>query len=273
MENLKLLITGRGTYYDRNINIMSWKDSSRVIIGRYCSIARDCTFVLDANHRPDWVTTSTLVRGLVTPEIEQDLHSRGHNNGKGNIFVGNDVWIATQAMILSGVKIGNGAVIMTRAVVTKDVEPYSMVAGNPAKEVRKRFSNEVIAELLRIKWWDWSAARVEKMSQFLWNSDISKFINEANRIESEVKKIEIVEVSADSVHYCNVTSNPITAEVNIKTEDGNIVYSDRLIFDPDVTYWTSIPMTNELLSTKNLFSITDCVTGELLNSVTMIASS
>jgi acetyltransferase-like isoleucine patch superfamily enzyme len=69
MENLHLLKTGRGTYFDRNINILSWTNDSKVIVGRYCSIARDCTFLLNANHRPDWVTTSTMLLGLVNPNI------------------------------------------------------------------------------------------------------------------------------------------------------------------------------------------------------------
>jgi acetyltransferase-like isoleucine patch superfamily enzyme len=94
MENLHLLKTGRGTYFDRNINILSWTNDSKVIVGRYCSIARDCTFLLNANHRPDWVTTSTMLLGLVNPEIDEYLnHTLGHNSSRGDIVIGNDVWI------------------------------------------------------------------------------------------------------------------------------------------------------------------------------------
>jgi len=111
------------------------------------------------------------------------------------------------------------------------------------------------------------------MSSFLWNNDIQAFINEANRIKNEIKKVEIVEISVNSVHYCNVTSNPIDAEVFIKTENGNLIYSHRLTLDPDVTYWSSLPITDDLFSTKNVFLITNYLTGEVLNSVDMITSS
>ncbi len=83
-------------------------------------------------------------------------------DNKGNIIIGNDVWIGFEAIILSGVTIGDGAIIGTRAVVTKDVPPYTIVGGVPAKPIRKRFSDYVISELLKLQWWNWSENRIKK---------------------------------------------------------------------------------------------------------------
>ena len=83
-------------------------------------------------------------------------------DNKGDIIIGNDVWIGFEAVILSGVTIGDGAIIGTRAVVTKDVPPYTIVGGVPAKPIRKRFSGDVISELLKLQWWDWSENRIKK---------------------------------------------------------------------------------------------------------------
>ena len=83
-------------------------------------------------------------------------------NNKGGIVIGNDVWIGFEAVILSGVTIGDGAIIGTRAVVTKDVPPYTIVGGVPAKPIRKRFSDDVISQLLKIQWWNWSENRIKK---------------------------------------------------------------------------------------------------------------
>ena len=88
-------------------------------------------------------------------ELEKKNVTEAWNN-KGDIIIGNDVWIGYEAVILAGVTIGDGAIIGTRAVVTKDVPPYSIVGGVPAKSIRKRFDDETIVELLRLKWWDWS---------------------------------------------------------------------------------------------------------------------
>ena len=81
---------------------------------------------------------------------------------KGDIVIGNDVWIGYEAVVMAGVTIGNGAIIGARAVVTKDVPPYTIVGGVPAREIRRRFSDDVIARLLELKWWDWPAERIQR---------------------------------------------------------------------------------------------------------------
>lgn len=177
MENLHLLEIDRGSYYDRNINIITWSDKFKVKIGKYTSIGRDCNFFLHANHRPDWITTSSQLWGPVTPYIAELHMEMGHPSCKGDIFVGNDVWIGAKSTIMSGVKIGDGAVVGAGSMVTKDVKPYSIVAGNPAKHIKFRFSEKQIDSLLKIKWWDWTEDRIKTEALNLWSNNLDEFID------------------------------------------------------------------------------------------------
>ena len=177
IENIHLLSSDRGTYFDRNINIISWSDEYRIIVGKYCSIGRDCNFFLHANHRPDWVTTSSQLWGPVTPDVA-DMHMRmGHPTCKGDIIVENDVWIGAKSNIMSGVKISNGAIIGATATVTKDVPPYAIVVGNPAKIVKYRFTEKQRDDLLKIAWWDWTEDRIKTEAMDLWSERINDFID------------------------------------------------------------------------------------------------
>jgi len=177
MENIHLWHSDRGTYFDRNVNIISWSDQYKIQIGKYCSIGRDCNFFLHANHRPDWITTSSQLWGPVTPEVA-DLHmSMGHPTCKGDITIGNDVWIGAKSTIMSGVNIGNGAIIAAGALVTKDVEPYSIVGGNPAKHLKYRFDDSQIKNLLEIAWWDWEENKIREEAMLLWSQDLNFFID------------------------------------------------------------------------------------------------
>jgi serine acetyltransferase len=101
----------------------------------------------------------------------------GHPACKGDIIIGNDVWIGAKSTIMSGVKIGDGAIVAAGALVTKDVEPYSMVGGNPAKHLKYRFDDEDIQGLLEIKWWDWNEDKIKEEAMLLWSQDIKYFIN------------------------------------------------------------------------------------------------
>lgn len=176
IENHHLWIADRGTYFDRNVNIISWSDDFKVILGKYNSIGRDCNFFLHANHRIDWVTTSSQLLGLVTPEIA-DMHFKmGHPTCKGDIVIENDVWIGAKSTIMSGVKIQNGAVVGAGSVVTKDVPPYAIVVGNPAKIVKYRFSEKIIDSMLKIAWWNWTEDRIKTEAMNLWSDNIQEFI-------------------------------------------------------------------------------------------------
>lgn len=177
IENIHLWNAGTGTYFDRNVNIISWSNDYKIELGKYNSIGRDCNFFLHANHRPDWITTSSQLLGLVTAEIAE-MHMRmGHPTCKGDIIVENDVWIGAKSTIMSGVKIHSGAVVGANSVVAKDVPPYAIVVGNPAKIVKYRFSETQIEKLLRISWWNWTEDRIRTESMLLWSDDINKFID------------------------------------------------------------------------------------------------
>lgn len=143
----------------------------KLIIGRFCQIATGVTFIMNgANHQMNAVSTYPFyVMGWeqIPPQLEDLLI-------KGDTVVGNDVWIGQNAVILPGVHIGDGAIIGLNSVVTHDVEPYSVVAGNPAKVIRKRFDDELIAILMQLKWWDKSVDEIQELIPVLTDSDLSQ---------------------------------------------------------------------------------------------------
>jgi acetyltransferase-like isoleucine patch superfamily enzyme len=180
IENIHLWKAERGTYFDRNVNIITWSDDYEIRLGKYNSIGRDCNFFLHANHRHDWITTSSQLWGPVTPEIAEMHMKMGHPTCNGDIEIGNDVWIGAHSTIMSGVKIGNGAVVAAKSVVTKDVPPYAIVGGNPARIIKYRFDKSQIEKLLNISWWDWDEDKIRENAELMWSSDVDKFIENTN---------------------------------------------------------------------------------------------
>ncbi len=137
----------------------------RLIIGKFCSIACGAKFLFNsANHTMDSLSTYPFSLFFEEWELEKENVTEAWDN-KGDIIIGNDVWIGYEAVILAGVTIGDGAAIGTRAVVTKNVPPYTIVGGIPAKPIRKRFDDETIAQLLRLKWWNWSEEKIAQNIQ------------------------------------------------------------------------------------------------------------
>ena len=137
-------------------------NGDKLKIGKFCSIACGARFLFtSANHKVDSLSTYPFPIFFEEWDLNIKNITSAWDN-KGNIVIGNDVWIGFEAVILSGVTIGDGAIIGTRAVVTKDVPPYTIVGGIPAKPIRKRFSDDVISELLRLKWWDWPKRRIKR---------------------------------------------------------------------------------------------------------------
>lgn len=134
----------------------------RLIIGKFCSIACGAKFIFNsANHTMK--SLSTYPFPLFFEEWDLDKKDVADSwDNKGDIVIGNDVWIGYEAVIMSGVTIGDGAIIGTRAVVTKDVQPYTIVGGIPAKQIRKRYSDETIDTLLKIQWWNWSKEKIQE---------------------------------------------------------------------------------------------------------------
>lgn len=145
----------------------------KVSIGKYCSIAADVSILLGSGHNTQWVTTYPIRIKHKLPGALKD----GHPMGKGNVTIGNDVWIGRGSFIMSGVTIGDGAVIAANSMVVKDVAPYSIVGGNPAKFIKNRFSEEQIAALLQIQWWNWPDDKVKQEVGLLCSPDIQAFID------------------------------------------------------------------------------------------------
>ena len=139
----------------------------KLIIGKFCSIACGTKFLFNcANHTLKSLSTYTFPLFYEEWELEKSNITTAWDN-KGDIVIGNDVWIGYEAVIMAGVHIGDGAIIAARAVVTKDVPPYTIVGGTPAKEIRKRFDAEVIQQLLILKWWNWSTDKIRQCLPYI----------------------------------------------------------------------------------------------------------
>lgn len=164
---------GRFTYGSPALKL--WSDDESVSIGAFCSIAEEVVILGGGEHRMDWVTTFPLRIAFADPLSGRD----GHPANKGPTVIGNDVWISYGATILSGVRVGHGAVIGARAVVTRDVPDYAVVAGNPAQVVKMRFTPSQIERLLAVSWWDWSIEKIFEHTHALCNTDIAGFIASA----------------------------------------------------------------------------------------------
>lgn len=166
---------GDYTYYDdpagperflENVLYHYEHAGDRLRIGRFCAIASGVTFLMSgANHPMRGVSTypfAVFERGW-RKGYEGELEA----GSRGDIVIGNDVWIGLRATILPGVTIGDGAIIGAHTVVSRDVRPYAIVAGNPARETRRRFDDETVAQLLEIRWWDWDAAKITRNIQII----------------------------------------------------------------------------------------------------------
>ncbi|WP_160714411.1 type B chloramphenicol O-acetyltransferase [Chitinophaga solisilvae] len=154
----------RYLFSDRN-------DVDRLIIGSYCSIGSGVSFIMAGNqgHRHDWISSFPF---FYMSEIPYFRQSRDGYQPAGDTVVGNDVWIGSEAMIMPGITIGDGAVIGSRALVTRDVEPYAIVGGNPAKLIRKRFSEHHITLLMEMKWWNWEEDILKDLMPVLCSENI-----------------------------------------------------------------------------------------------------
>tara|TARA_R110000824_G_scaffold288508_2_gene476477 strand:+ start:46055 stop:46657 length:603 start_codon:yes stop_codon:yes gene_type:complete len=174
---------GYGTYGEPIVK--QWGEATTLKVGKYCSIAGNVTIFLGGNHRSDWITTYPF-------SIFRDSarHLKGVSASKGDVIIGHDVWLGEASVILSGVKIGNGAVVGASAVVSKDVPAYGVVAGNPARLVKRRFSDEEIGILQKMAWWDWDTDKIDAAVAYLMDgnllalsdfSDQYDLVNKANK--------------------------------------------------------------------------------------------
>jgi virginiamycin A acetyltransferase len=172
---------GDYTYYDdfetvenfeKNVKYLFDFTGDQLVIGKFCMIASDVTFIMNgANHLSDAISTYPFA--IFGGDWGNAMEGKQYPT-KGNTVIGNDVWIGYGATIMPGVQVGDGAIIATKSVVTKDVAPYSIVGGNPAQEIRKRFSEQEIEELLEIRWWDWPIEKVTAKVQKLTGNQINE---------------------------------------------------------------------------------------------------
>lgn len=159
---------GRGTY--GHPVIFRYPNDASLRIGAYCSIAADVSIFLGGEHHSEWVTTFPF--GALYPEHAHPDHPKT----RGDVVIGNDVWLGRSAVIMSGVTIGDGAIIGANALVAKDVAPYTIVVGNPGRAVRVRFGPEIVGRLLEIAWWKWPEERVRRAAPLLQSPDIQRLI-------------------------------------------------------------------------------------------------
>lgn len=148
-------------------------DTASVRVGNFVSIADDVVMTIGGSHPTEWLSTFPFRVHFGQPGAFED----GMPATRGDIVVGSDVWSARGARILSGVHIGDGAVVGAYSVVGRDVRPYAIVAGNPAREIRRRFSDDQIGRLLRIRWWDWSDEEIARAIPLLSSDGVDEFLD------------------------------------------------------------------------------------------------
>ncbi|ACB50049.1 acetyltransferase, trimeric LpxA-like protein [Crocosphaera subtropica ATCC 51142] len=179
IQNPNILV-GDFTYYDDLENPYNFEKNvlyhfdfigDKLIIGKFCAIASDVKFIMNgSNHPLNYFTTYPF--SIFGHSWENTMSVEG--TFKGDTIIGNDVWLGYNSLIMPGIKIGDGSIVAANSVVTKDVEPYTIVGGNPAKVIRKRFSNEVIDLLLELQWWNWSIEKITENIPILCSDDINR---------------------------------------------------------------------------------------------------
>ena len=173
------ITVGDYTYYDDFESVENFKKNvkyhfdftgDKLIIGKFCQIASGVEFIMNGgNHLVEGI--STFPFSIFGNGWEGAMEGKAFPN-KGNTEIGNDVWIGYRSLIMPGIRIGDGAIVATASVVTKDIPPYTIVGGNPAKILRRRFDEAVIGKLLEIRWWNWDAAKITKNVRTLTSNDI-----------------------------------------------------------------------------------------------------
>ncbi len=177
------IIVGDYTYYDDLEDVHNFEKNvkyhfdfvgDKLIIGKFSMIASDVTFIMNgANHLTDAISAYPFT--IFGHDWADAMEGKTYPV-KGDTIIGNDVWIGHHATIMPGVKIGDGAIVASYALVAKDVEPYTIVGGNPAKALKKRFSEEKIAQLLELKWWDWDIEKITRHVKDLTGKDVGKLL-------------------------------------------------------------------------------------------------
>ncbi|MDF2770643.1 MAG: vat [Geminicoccaceae bacterium] len=184
------IVVGDFTYYDdpdgperfeQNVMYHFPFIGDKLVIGKFCALAKDVKFVMNgANHLMSGISTYPFhIFGNGWERATPPLRAFPY---KGDTVVGNDVWIGYDALVMPGVRIGDGAIVATRSVVTRDVPAYAIVAGNPATLIRLRFPDDVVAELLAIAWWNWSAEAISRNLEHIMGADVEALRRVGNKL-------------------------------------------------------------------------------------------
>lgn len=183
------IIVGDYTYYDDPQGPQRFEDNvlyhfdfvgDKLIIGKFCAIARDVTFIMNgANHKMSGFSTYPFeIFGNGWEKVKPDISAYPY---RGDTEIGNDVWIGYRATLMPGVRVGHGAIIASRSVVTGDVPDYAIVGGNPARVIRYRFDQHTIEQLRDIAWWDWSADKITRHLDAIAGHDLAALKAAAER--------------------------------------------------------------------------------------------
>jgi len=178
---------GKHTYGHTNIEIFYWGEGTWLDIGSFCSISGHIQIYLGGNHRIDWGTTYPF--GHINQQLFPTFSGVGHPQTKGNVIIGNDVWIGTNVTIMSGINIGDGSVIASNTLVTKDIDPYSVVGGNPSKLIKYRFPPSIINQLLDLKWWEMEDSLIDQISPYLCNENFQQYLPELIKQKNKINQI------------------------------------------------------------------------------------
>lgn len=177
------IIVGDYTYYDDPIdsenferNVLYNYESDRLIIGKFCAIATDVKFIMNgANHKLDSISTYPFP--IFGSAWAAHMHLLLDLPSRGDIEIGNDVWIGYGSLIMPGVKIGDGAIIAAHSVVVKDIPPYTIAGGNPATAIKSRFSDADIQKLLELQWWNWDIAKITRNIHLIMAGDVDALVS------------------------------------------------------------------------------------------------
>jgi virginiamycin A acetyltransferase len=177
------IVVGDYTYYDDFEDVNNFEKNvkyhfdfigDKLIIGKFCMIASNVTFIMNgANHLSKSISSYPFA--IFGKDWSNAMEGK-HYPFKGDTIIGNDVWIGYRTSIMPGIHIGDGAIIAANSVVTKNVDPYSIVGGNPATEIRKRFNDKQIKQLLELKWWNWDIEKITDNLEILTSCDLNKLI-------------------------------------------------------------------------------------------------
>jgi len=170
------MIVGSYTYGHENIKLYHPSENPyKLIIKKFCSIGENITIYMGGHHRTDWITTHPF--GHMNKDNFNGYDGKNHCNFKGDVVIGNDVWIGMNSFIMDGVVIGDGAVIAAGSHVVKDIEPYSIYGGNPAKLIKYRFDKIIIDHLMQLQWWDKPTEDINNILKILCSTNYDRILH------------------------------------------------------------------------------------------------